>query len=130
MVKSGGSAFDFVKVMSLGGAAGFLGDALAEITRMPFLNDPTFVYKDPTKSNFEAISYITGTVLTGLGFIDMITSVSIGGVGKALMPTGLGLIMGTGLYEEHGAKLLGIRPPDVHVPATPAAKAKYGYGDY
>ena len=122
-MKGGGSALEFVKVMALGGAAGFIGDAATEVTRFPFLNDPTFVYKSPTTSNFEAISYIAGTLLAGLGFIDMVTGVSLGGIGKSLMPSGLGLILGTQLYENHGAKLLGIRPPDVAV-----AAAKYaGY---
>lgn len=105
-----GNYGDFVKRAAMGGAAGFIGDAFTEVSDLPYLNDQAPV-GGAQMSNFEMITYGVGGIMTTLGLIDLISGTKFGGIGRDLLPTGLGIIFGTNLYENHGSQFLGIRAP-------------------
>ena len=104
----GGSAYDFVKKMALGGFFGFAVDAGTEVTRFPYLNDPAPI-GGAGMSNIEMVSYGGGLLMSGLGLLDMITGAKLGGFGKSMLPIGLGAVLGTRLYEDQGAGILQVR---------------------
>jgi len=105
---NGGGIKGFLGTALMGAIAGFVGDGITEVSRVPVLNDAAPI-GGAQMSNFELITYGAGAVMSTLGFIDMVTRRSIGGIGKALLPTGLGLIYGVQNYETWGAEKLGIR---------------------
>jgi hypothetical protein len=105
----GGNYFDFIKAMALGGVFGFTGDAFTEVSKFPYLNDVAPI-GGPQMSNYEIIAYGGGALMAALGYLDMITGAKLGGIGKELLPIGLGSMLGTNLYETQGAQKLGIRP--------------------
>jgi len=106
--QKGGSAYDFVKKMALGGFAGFASDAMTEVSRFPYLNDPAPI-GGAGMSNIEMVNYGGGLLMAGVGFLDLITGAKLGGISKSMLPIGLGAVLGTKLYEDQGAGLLQIR---------------------
>lgn len=105
---NGGGVKGFVAQGFMGALAGFIGDGLTEVSRLPVLNDPAPI-GGAQVSNFELVANGAGVIMSALGFIDLVTKRSIGGIGKSLLPTGLGLLIGVQQYENWGAQTLGIR---------------------
>ena len=101
---------DFLRNASFGALTGAVIDAATEISQMPILNDKAPLVDNPNMSTAEAIVYLTGGLAIIGGLVDMGTGLkAVGGYGKEAVATGLGLTLGTYVYETSLAELLGIR---------------------
>jgi len=117
---------NFFKTAAFGAAAGATIDAFSEVAKLPLLNDAAPIGKNPNMSNAELIIYGSAGLMVILGFLDLLTGVKFAGIGKELLPTGIGLAVGTHYYETDLANLLSVRGA-APAAATPAA-AKGGKG--
>ena len=88
--------------------AGAAIDAGTEFTRAPFLNDQAPI-GGANMSMAEILLYGAGAFLTTFGFFAAITKKKILGIGSEQIGTGLGTILGTYVYEQNLATMLGIR---------------------
>lgn len=112
---------DFLRNASFGALTGAVIDAATEISEMPVLNDKAPLVDNPNMSTAEAIVYFTGGLAVVGGLVDMGTGLkAVGGYGKEAVGTGLGLLLGTYIYETSLAEQLGIRKPE-EVAAGPEA---------
>ena len=70
--------------------------------------------------------------MTVLGLLDMIAGVRFGGIGKELLPTGAGLIIGTHYYESDLANIIGVRgaAPAAATPAAAKTGGNFSAGNY
>jgi hypothetical protein len=118
---------NFFKTAAFGAAAGATIDAFSEVSKLPLLNDAAPIGKNPNTSNAELIIYGSAALMTVLGLLDLLTGVKFGGIGKELLPTGIGLAVGTHYYETDLANLLGVRGA-APAAATPAAAKGGGKG--
>lgn len=125
---SKGGYINFAKVAAFGAAAGATIDAFCEVSKFPVLNDASPL-GGPNTSNAEVVLYGGGALMTVLGLLDLLTGVKFGGIGKELLPTGMGLIIGTHYYESDLANLLGVRGA-APAAATPAAAKAPAAGNY
>lgn len=100
----------FASEMFMGVVAGAGVDAFVEVTKFPVLNDQAPV-GGPGMTNYEMVAYGIGILASSLGLLSLVTGkgFSFGGVGKELFSSGIGVIVGTHLYENWGAQKLGIR---------------------
>ena len=128
---SGGKSgyINFFKQAAFGAAAGATIDAFSEVSKMPVLNDAAPIGNNPSMSNAELIIYTSAGLMVVLGFLDLVAGVRFGGIGKELLPTGLGLFAGTHFYETDLSNLLGVRGA-APAAATPKAAAKTGGGGF
>lgn len=118
----------FAKTAAFGAAAGAVIDAFSEVSKFPILNDAAPIGNNPNMSNAELVLYGSGLLMTVLGALDLIGGVKFGGIGKELLPTGLGLIIGTHYYESDLANIVGVRGAAPAAAAHPAAASTYGAG--
>ena len=108
---------DFLRNASFGALTGAVIDAATEISEMPILNDKAPLVDNPNMSTAEAIVYLTGGLAIVGGLVDMGTGLkAVGGYGKEAIATGLGLTLGTYIYETSLAEQLGIRKPEEVAP--------------
>jgi hypothetical protein len=115
----------FAKTAAFGAAAGAIIDAFSEVSKFPILNDAAPIGNNPNMSNAELVLYGSGLLMSVLGALDLIGGVRFGGIGKELLPTGLGLIIGTHYYESDLANIVGVRGA---APAAAKAPVPAGYG--
>src|SRR4051812_17329306 len=111
---------NFFKTAAFGAAAGAVIDGFSEVSKLPLLNDAAPIGKNPSTSNAELIIYGSAGLMIVLGLLDLLTGVKFAGIGKELLPTGLGLAVGTHYYETDLSNLLGVRGA-APAAATPAA---------
>ena len=126
MAKNGGSNsgyVNFAKTAAFGAAAGAIIDAFSEVSHMPVLNDAAPIGNNPNMSNAEFVLYGSAVLMVVLGALDLIGGVKFGNIGKELLPTGAGLLIGTHYYESDLANMLGVRGA-APAAATPKAAAK------
>ena len=83
-------------------------DGVTEVTRMPFLNDQAPI-GGANMSIAELLLYGAGGIFTVFGAFAAISKKRVAGIGSESIGTGLGTILGTYLYEQHLASMLGIR---------------------
>ena len=131
---SGGSKsgyIGFAKQAAFGAAAGAVVDAFCEISKFPVLNDASQL-GGPNTSNAEVVIYGTGLLMTVLGLLDLVGGVRFGGIGKELLPTGMGLIIGTHYYESDLANIIGVRgaAPAAATPAAAKTGGNFSAGNY
>lgn len=88
--------------------AGAAIDGLTEFTRAPFLNDQAPI-GGANMSMAEILLYGAGAFLTVFGGFSAITKKKILGIGSESIGTGVGTILGTYIYEQNLASMLGIR---------------------
>lgn len=104
---------DFLRNASFGALTGAVIDAATEISEAPVLNDAAPFFNNPDMSTSEAIVYTTAALAIVGGLVDMGTGIkAVGGYGKEAVATGLGLLVGTYVYENDLAEKLGIRKPE------------------
>ena len=108
MVKAGGNYMDFLTASAFGAAFGATADAFVEVSRFPYLNDVAPI-GGPNMSNAEIIIYGGGALMAVLGYLDLITNSKLGGIGKEMLPVGLGSVLGVHIYEHSLAQKLGVR---------------------
>jgi hypothetical protein len=90
------------------GVASAAIDGVTEYTRAPFLNDQAPI-GGANMSMAEILLYGAGAFLAVFGGFAAITKKRIMGIGSDAIGTGVGAIMGTYLYEQQLATMLGIR---------------------
>ena len=90
------------------GVASAAIDGITEFTRAPFLNDQAPI-GGANMSMAEILLYGAGALLTVFGGFAAITKKRIAGIGSESIGTGVGTILGTYLYEQHLATMLGVR---------------------
>jgi hypothetical protein len=83
-------------------------DGVTEATRMPFLNDQAPI-GGANMSISELLLYSAGGIFAVFGAFAAISKKKIAGIGSESIGTGLGTILGTYIYEQHLATMLGIR---------------------
>ena len=83
-------------------------DGVTEVTRMPFLNDQAPI-GGANMSIAELLLYSAGGIFAVFGAFAAISKKKIAGIGSESIGTGLGTILGTYIYEQHLANMLGIR---------------------
>ena len=122
---SGGKSgyIGFFKTAAFGAAAGAVIDAFSEVSKFPVLNDAAPIGNNPSMSNAELLIYGSAGLMIVFGFLDLVAGVRFGGIGKELLPTGLGLAVGTHYYETDLSNMLGVRGA-APAAATPKAAAK------
>ena len=104
------SYLNFASELLMGFIAGAGVDAFVEVTKFPVLNDQAPI-GGPGMTNYEMVAYGIGILASSLGFLTLVTGkgFQFGGVGKELFSSGLGVIVGTNIYENYLAQKLGIR---------------------
>jgi len=120
-----GGYINFFKQAAFGAAAGATIDAFSEVSKLPLLNDAAPIGHNPNMSNAELLVYGASALMVVFGFLDLVAGVRFAGIGKELLPTGLGLAVGTHYYETDLANLLGVRGA-APAAATPKAAVKGG----
>jgi hypothetical protein len=88
--------------------AGAAIDGATEFTRAPFLNDQAPI-GGANMSMAEILLYGAGAFLTTFGAFAAITRKNIAGISSESIGTGIGTILGTYIYEQNLATMLGIR---------------------
>jgi hypothetical protein len=96
------------------GIVTFVADAGVEAGRVPYLDEvqkssPT----EPTMSNYEKTVVSVSSILFTLGVLDIVTKHRLFGVGRWAVPSAMGALLGTSVYESWGAEALGIRAPSM-----------------
>ncbi len=124
-----GGYIGFFKQAAFGAAAGAVIDAFSEVSKAPILNDAAPIGNNPNMSNAELVIYGSASLMVVLGLLDLVSGVRFAGIGKELLPTGLGLFVGTHYYETDLANLLGVRGA-APAAATPKAAAKTAGGGF
>lgn len=108
-----GNIGDFLRNSSFGALTGAVVTAATEISEMPILNDKAPLVDNPNMSTAEAIIYATGGLAVVGGLIEMGSGLkAVGGYGPEAIASGLGLLLGTYIYETSLATQLGIRKPE------------------
>jgi hypothetical protein len=90
------------------GVASAAIDGITEYTRAPFLNDQAPI-GGANMSMAEILLYGAGALMTVFGGFAAITKKRIAGIGTESIGTGIGTILGTYLYENNLATMIGIR---------------------
>jgi hypothetical protein len=126
---SKGGYINFFKQAAFGAVAGAVIDGFSEVSKFPLLNDAAPIGNNPSMSNAELIEYTAAGLMIIFGFLDLVAGVRFGGIGKELLPTGLGLAVGTHFYETDIANMIGARGA-APAAATPKAAAKAGGGNF
>lgn len=115
------NVIEFTRNASFGALTGAVIDAATEISEMPILNDKAPLVENPNMSTAEAIVYLTGGLAIIGGLVDIGTGLkAVGGYGREALATGLGLVLGTYVYETSLATQLGIRKPAEVAPEAAA----------
>lgn len=91
---------------AIGALAGGGSDFIIEITRLPYLNDPSPLF--PNMSNAESFIYGIGGLTFVVGLVSALSKSSFGAkIGTDAAAKGLGAVLGTWLYETQVAPRLG-----------------------
>src|SRR5215211_2910048 len=90
------------------GVASAAIDGVTEYTRAPFLNDQAPI-GGANMSMAEILLYGAGAFLTVFGGFAAITKKRIAGIGSESIGTGIGTILGTYIYENNIASMIGVR---------------------
>jgi len=98
----------FVQNAAMGAIGAVVTDGVAEVSKLPVLNQPA-IFGGGGFSNTELILYGTGTLMTVLGIFAAVSKKKVAGFGPELIGTGVGVLVGTNLYDNVLAGKLGIR---------------------
>lgn len=99
---------DFVVKAVIGAGLGIVVDAIVEISRVPVFND-TGLLGNSKLPNYELFVYLTAGGITGLSILDIAVNSKPFGISQDLLPYASFFIIGTALWDNTLAQMLGLR---------------------